>query len=419
MNRIIHRRENCRGCGSKNIELFFKLNPSPIGDAFILKEKLNLVQPLYPIDLFMCSDCGLAQLSDVIDPDVLYGDYIYITSSSYNLNKHFEKYAEDVIIKCKIKKGDFVIDIGSNDGTLLSFFKKGGMRVLGIEPAEHISELANNNGIKTRNGYFNSELVNSVLTREGKPKLITANNVFANIDDINAWVSAIRDLLDKNGVYVFESYYLADLIENMVFDFIYHEHISSFSVKPIKALFEKYGLELASVERVSTKGGSLRYFVQFPGGPLDQDNSVYDALVFEERVGLYSKSTYDAYAEKINILKDRLKEFLVKAKKDNKTIAGFGASITGTTLIYHFEIGEYIDYIVDDNIAKQGRYSPGHHIPVYPTGLIYEKKPDYVIVLAWRFADIFIQKNQKFLEDGGKFILPLPNFKVLTYDNAK
>lgn len=413
MNQIIYRRKDCRSCGSENIELFFKLNPSPIGDAYILKDKIGVVQPLYPIDLFMCSDCGLAQLPDVIDSDVLYGDYIYNTSSSFGLNEHFRQYADEVIKKCKLEPSSFVIDLGSNDGTLLNYFQKGGMEVLGIEPAAHIAEIANNNGVKTRSGYFNSEMVKDVIAKVGKPKLITSNNVFANIDDINAWVSAIKDLLDKRGVYVFESYYLADLIENMVFDFIYHEHISSFSVKPIKALFEKYGLELASVERVPTKGGSLRYFAQFPGGPLDHDNTVHDLLAYEEKAGLYKKETYTAYSEKINILKNSLKDFLVKAKGENKTVAGFGASITGTTLIYHFEIGEYLDYLIDDNIAKQGRFSPGHHIPVYPTSVIYEKKPDYVIVLAWRFADIFMEKNSDFLKNDGKFVIPIPEFKIV------
>ena len=199
----------------------------------------------------------------------------------------------------------------------------------------------------------------------------------------------------------------------MVFDFIYHEHISSFSVKPIKYLFEKYGLELASVERVPTKGGSLRYFIQFPGGPLDKDTTVRDLIAFEEEKGLYKKETYNAYTKKIDILKNNLKDFLVKAKAENKTIAGFGASITGTTLIYHFEIGEYIDYLVDDNVAKQGRFSPGHHILVYPTSVIYEKKPDYILILAWRFAENFILKNRKYVENGGTFIVPIPEFKKI------
>ena len=413
MNQIIYRRKDCRGCGSENIELFFSLKPSPIGDAYVLKDKVHIHQPSYPIDLFMCKDCGLAQLPDVIDSDVLYGDYIYNTSSSFGLNTHFKQYAEHVIQKCKLRKGSLVIDIGSNDGTLLNYFQLGGMKVLGIEPAPHIAIIANNNGVKTKNGYFNSDLVKQVIAEEGKPKLITSNNVFANIDDINAWVSAIAELLDKQGVYVFESYYLADLIENMVFDFIYHEHISSFSVKPIKSLFEKYGLELASVERVPTKGGSLRYFIQFPGGPLDKDTTVRDLIAFEEEKGLYKKETYNAYTKKIDILKNNLKDFLVKAKAENKTIAGFGASITGTTLIYHFEIGEYIDYLVDDNVAKQGRFSPGHHILVYPTSVIYEKKPDYILILAWRFAENFILKNRKYVENGGTFIVPIPEFKKI------
>ena len=413
MKPIIYRRTDCRGCGSKNLELFFNLKPSPIGDAYVLKDKLNIFQPSYPIDLYMCQNCGLAQLLDVIDSDILYGDYIYNTSSSFGLNEHFRVYAEHVIPKCKLAKDSLVLDIGCNDGTLLNYFKLNGMNVLGIEPAEHISEIANSNGVKTINGFFNSEIVHKIIKDFGKPKLITSNNVFANIDDINSWASSIGDLLDRKGVYVFESYYLADLIQNMVFDFIYHEHISSFSVKPIKALFEKYGMELVSVERINTKGGSLRYFIQFPEGPLKKDSTVDDLIDFEEKIGLYKKETYNDYTLKIDGLKKELVSFLENIKSENKTVAGFGASITGTTLIYHFEIGKYLDYLIDDNISKQGRYSPGFHLPVYPTNVIFEKKPDYIVILAWRFSDILISKSQKYLDNGGKFVIPVPTFKII------
>ena len=410
---VIYRREDCRSCGSKNLELVFSLKPSPIGDAYVIKEKVDIPQPSYPIDLFLCNECGLAQLLDVIDSDVLYGEYIYNTSSSFGLNEHFKQYASHVITKCGFEKDSLVVDLGSNDGTLLNFFKQGGMKVTGVEPASHIAEIANSHGVKTFNGFFNHDMVKRIINEEGKPKLITSNNVFANIDDINTWVACIKELLDERGVYVFESYYLADLIENMVFDFIYHEHISSFSVKPIKSLFEKFGLELISVERVSTKGGSLRYYVQFPEGPLKKDNSVEELLSFEKDAGLYKKSTYDTYSKKIDGLKQQTLDFLIQAKSENKTVAGFGASITGTTLIYHFEMGKYIDYLVDDNIAKQGRFSPGHHLPVFASSAIYKKKPDYVIILAWRFANTFIDKNRKYIEDGGKYIIPVPKFKII------
>ena len=255
-----------------------------------------------------------------------------------------------------------------------------------------------------------------MIAEHGHAKLITANNVFANIDDLMSLVVGITELLDKDGVFVFESYYLADLVENMVFDFIYHEHLSSFSVKPIQSLFKRVGLELVAVERVPTKGGSLRYFVQHLDGPLPKDGSVEDMLTHENNMGLYQKETYVAFANKINALKEETKKFLSEAKNAGKSIAGFGASITGTTLIYHFEIGEYLDYLVDDNFAKHGRFSPGLHLPVLPSSALYERKPDYVVMLAWRFAKPFIKKNSAYLEGGGTFVIPVPEFKIISND---
>lgn len=412
MSQVIYHRDTCRGCGSKILELIFSLNPSPIGDAYVPIDKIRLEQPSYPIDLYMCNECGLAQLSDVIDPDILYGEYIYTTTSSVLLSDHFLEYSKMVIEKCKIIKGSLVIDIGSNDGTLLKHFKQQGMKVIGVEPAVRIAAQATAAGIHSIDEFFTLNLAKKIVTKYGNANLITANNVFANIDDLISWIRSIDELLAIDGVFIFESYYLLDLLNNMVFDFIYHEHLSSFSVKPIEALFKRLGFELFSVERVSTKGGSLRYFIQRFNGPLKVDKSVTEMLRLEEEKGLYKKETYTTYSSKINKIKNATKEFLVNAKKEGKSIAGFGASVTGTTLIYHFEIGEYIDYLVDDNPAKQGLFSPGLHIPVYPTSEIYNRRPDYVLLLAWRFADSIIKKNRSYINDGGHFLVPIPEFKI-------
>jgi hypothetical protein len=390
------------------------LRPTPIGDAYVLPASVNIPQPSYPIELNLCRGCGLAQLVDVIDPAVLYGDYIYVTSSSLGLDNHFRDYAIEVSRRCGLRQQARVVDIGSNDGTLLRQFKALGMRIVGIEPAADIAEAATASGVPTVNGFFSAELARRLVADYGHAQLATANNVFANIDDLQAWVEGIDVLLDDDGVFVFESFYLADVLQNMVFDFIYHEHLSAFSVKPMQTLFGRYGLELAAVQHVPTKGGSLRYFVQRPHGPLGQDGSVTAALAAEERAGLYKKQTYIDFAGRVSALKDATKSFLARARLEGKSIAGFGASITGTTLIYHFEIGEYIDYLVDDNPAKQGRYSPGLHLPVLPTSVLLERQPDYTVILAWRFVDAFMNKNQGYLEKGGSLIIPVPDFRVVT-----
>lgn len=416
MKQIIHRRTDCRACTSTDLELVFALKPTPIGDDYVSQSRLGEVQPSYPIDLFMCKQCGLAQITDIIDPDVLYGNYIYVTQSSFGLNSHFQAYAENVVRRCQVAPGSLVMDLGSNDGTLLRSFKGLGMKVLGVEFAAHIAEQATASGIETIGKFFERDLATQIVASHGHSRVVTANNVFANIDNLRSWVDGINILLADDGVFIFESYYLADLIDNMVFDFIYHEHLSSFSIKPMQALFASVGLELTAIERVATKGGSLRYFVQRPGGPMEKDGSVATLLAEEESKGIYRKETYDAYTAKIEALKQQTLQFLKQAKKENKTVAGFGASITGTTLIYHFEMGEYLDYLVDDNVAKQGRFSPGWHLPVLPSSAIYDRKPDYVLVLAWRFAETFMQKHQAYVDQGGCFVVPLPEFKIIGND---
>jgi len=290
------------------------------------------------------------------------------------------------------------------------------MNVLGIEPASHIAADATASGIKTIDKFFTPELARQIVAEYGQAKVVTANNVLANIDDLISLVNAVDELLASDGVFVFESSYLADLLQNMVFDFIYHEHLSAFSVKPIQALFKRVGMELTVVQRVSTKGGSLRYFIQRPGGPLAKDGSVEDMRALEENIGLYRKETFSTFAQKIEGLKEQTRQFLAQARSEGKSIAGFGASITGTTLIYHFEIGNYLDYLVDDNPAKQGRFSPGIHLPVVPTTALSERRPDYVVVLAWRYAEPFMKKNHAYLRSGGSFVIPVPEFKVITGD---
>jgi hypothetical protein len=415
MTEVIHRREDCRGCGSRNLERVFSLMPSPIGDAYVTLDQVAIPQPSYPIDLYLCTQCGLAQISDVIDPDVLYGDYIYVTESSLGLSEHFVAYARDLISRCGLQPTSLVVDIGSNDGTLLRCFQEQGVNtVLGIEPAARIAAQATADGIRTIGRFFTPDLAEEIVAEHGHAKVITANNVFANIDDLVSWVNAVDTLLADDGVFVFESCYLADLVQNMVFDFIYHEHLSAFSVKPVRALFERVNLELVAVQQVATKGGSLRYFIQRSGGLLERDGSVNRLLKLEERMGLYRKETFTAFAAKVNGLKEETSRFLAQALSAGKQIVGFGASITGTTLIYHFEIGDYLEYLVDDNIAKQGRFSPGIHLSVVPSSVLCERMPDYVIILAWRYAEPIIKKNLEYLKKGGCFIVPAPEFRLFT-----
>ncbi len=411
-NSIIYKRRNCRACESDKLDLFFSLKPSPIGDEFVSRDKLGIHQKKYPIDLYMCRDCNLFQLIDVISPEVLYGNYIYVSESSVGLKNHFNSFSKNIIQDLNLKKDSLVVDIGSNDGILLNFFKSSNMRVIGIEPAKDIAEIANKNGIKTFPDYLSKNTVDKILDEHGKAKVVTSNNVFANVDEIRNWVLCVKDLLDNDGVYIFESYYLLDVINNFVFDFIYHEHLSAFSVLPMKKLFESFDMELIRVQHINTKGGSLRYFVQKKSGTLKDDGSIKKYLEMENSQKLYEKSTFNEFSEKINLLKEQSLNYLLKMKSRGKKIAGFGASITGTTLIHHFQLEDFFDYLIDDNKAKHGMFSPGIHLPVYPMEEIKTLKPDIVYVLAWRFLDNFIERKNQ-IGWSGEIIRPVPNFEIL------
>jgi SAM-dependent methyltransferase len=415
MKSKINRRTTCRMCGSSDLTLVYQLAPTPIGDAYVTAEQLDLPQEKYPIDMFLCHNCGLVQLLDIIEPEVLYGNYIYMSSSSPEMQAHFPKYADEVIERIKPVPEALVVDIGSNDGSLLRHFKKAGLRVLGVEPASEIARTATANGVKTIPGFFTPVLALRIRQEYGPASIITANNVFANIDDLYSLTEGIKSLLAPEGVFIFESFYLADVIENKVFDFIYHEHLSAFSVAPVQSFFQHMGMQLIHVQRIPTKGGSLRYTVQLATGSRGVSPSVESMLDFEERIGLYISEKYKEFLMEIGRLKHITLTNLKKLKSDGHSIAGYGASITGTTLIYHFNIGEYLDYLIDDNPAKQGRFSPGLHIPVYDPKLLYERKPDYVVILAWRFAEQIMRKQQEFLNQGGIFIIPLPEFRIVEH----
>lgn len=410
---VISRRTECRLCNSRNLELVFQLARSPIGDAYIPKEQLNIKQDTYPIDLFMCRECGLFQLLDIIDPAILYSNYIYLTGSSPGLREHFKKYADDTIKTIAPAKESLIVDIGSNDGILLSHFKKFGHKVLGVDPAPHIARLATLSGVKTLPAFFTPDLATRIVEEYGQASVITANNVYANIDDLATFTEGIRYLMTPDGVFIFESFYIADLVQHMVFDFIYHEHLSAFSVKPLQFFFNRIGMELIAVMRVPTKGGSLRYFVQRKNGPRKPDPSVASLIDYEESYHLYDAETFKTFSGKVSTLKKQTTDLLQDLKAQGARFCGYGASITVTTLIYHFGIGEFLDYLVDDNPDKQNRLSPGLHLPVYSPEMLYENRPPYTIILAWRFAGQIIDKHRQYVDQTGHFIIPVPAVRMI------
>src|SRR5947209_5459122 len=404
MGSSVLRRETCRLCEVRNLDLVLPLKPSALADAYVPAELTTEVQETYPLDLFWCRDCGHLQLLDVVDPEILFKNYIYVTSSSPGLVEHFRQYANEVMRRVNPPAGSLAVDIGSNEGILLGFFQKHGLRVLGIDPAEEIAQRATEAGIKTLPAFFTSELAAQVRNEYGPATIITANNVYAHSDALADMTEGIRYLLAPDGVFIFEVSYLVDLMQNMVFDFVYHEHLCYHAVKPLTIFFHRHGLELIDVERVPTKGGSLRGTAQLAAGPRAVSPSVAELIELESSMGLDRAETYLSFGAKIDDVKRQLSALLHQLKAEGKTIAGYGASATVTTLIYHFELGEMLDIIVDDVEERQGLFSPGHHIPVLSPETLYERRPDYVLILAWRFAEPIIKKHREYLERGGHFI---------------
>ena len=408
------RRTECRLCGSTALELVISLRPTPPANAFVPADLVGQPQECFPLEVYFCKQCSHAQLLDIVDPQELFCNYVYVSGTSPSFVKHFEDYADQLVRAYQPASGALVVDIGSNDGTMLACFKRRGLRVLGIDPARAIAEAATTAGIETWAAFFDLEVANRIVEKCGTAKLLTANNVFAHADNLKQMAESVRALLAPDGVFTFEVSYLADVYSDTLFDTIYHEHLSYHSVKPLIAFFFRHGLELFRVDRVPSHGGSIRGYVQHRGGPQQKDDSVAQLSEFEGSLGLDKADTLRQFGAKIDLVRDALVGLLRKLKTEGKRIAGFGAPAKATTLMYHFGIGaDQIEFIVDDSPLKQGLFSPGMHIPVLPSSELIVRQPDYTVILAWNFAEAIVAQNHRYLHAGGHFIVPLPNIKVI------
>ena len=413
MIELCKRRNTCRLCNKANLKLAFSLEPTPPANAFVDKQKISINQDCYPLDVFFCKDCKHVQLLDVVDSKILFEDYVYVSGTSPVFVKHFEEYANFLIENYLQNKKSLVIDIGSNDGTLLSFFKEKGVKVLGVDPAKEISSKANSNGIETLNNFFTFEFSKLIQKKYGRAEIITANNVFAHVNDMKDLINGIKNLLAPNGIFVFEVSYLVDVIQKNLFDMIYHEHLSYHSVIPLIKFFKDNEMELIEVIRVDSHGGSLRGIVQMKDGMRKIGDSVKHCIDLEKEIEIEQFETYVKFFHKINKERNELQKLLQRLKNDKKSIVGFGAPAKATTFLYHFAVKpEVIEYIIDDSPLKQGLFTPGMHIPIYSSKKLYEKNPDYVIILAWNFAESIMKRHQKIKDLGGHFIIPLPELKV-------
>ncbi len=412
---FFYKKESCRVCGSNNIKEAMKLTPTPPGNNFLSEKDLGLTEETYPLDLYFCEDCHHIQLGHVVEPEFLFqNNYSYVSSTSGVFVEHLSDYADTICDRANLSEKSFVIDIGSNDGTCLNFFKKRNIKVLGVDPAEEVSKIANRNGINTLNEFFNKSLASKIKEQYGEADLITSHNACAHIDDLRGVIDGIDILMGQDSIFVMEVGYFLDVFQNKWFDTIYHEHVDFHTVAPLKKLFEPYGMEIFDVERISPQGGSIRVMVQRKKGKFLIEKNVEDLINLESLIGLDRLETLKLFEKEINSIKIKFKNLLTDLKTSGKSIAAYGAPTKATTLSYHFEIGvDDVNFIVDDNPLKQGLYSPGKHIPVLDSSSLYEMKPDILIILAWNFAEDIMRKHKKYGDEIGTFLIPMPIPKLV------
>lgn len=405
--------EQCRICGDRNLTGFLSLGPLPTPNAYLSEEDLEKPEPTYPLDVGYCNSCGLVQLTQIVRPDIMFRNYLYIPSGSRTMVEHFGRLAKETVERFNVLPEALVIDIGSNDGTLLKSFRNHKARILGVDPATNLAEIAQAQGIETINDFFTEELAKKIQTERGAAKVITATNVVAHIGDLDSFFRGVETLLADDGVFIAEFPYLVDLLDKTEFDTIYQEHLSYFSVKPLLRLFERFNLKIIDIKRIDVHGGSLRMFIE--KGDYDSlPPSVAELLKLEEEKGIYKPETYRAFIERVETKREELVLLLSQLKGNGKRIVGYGASARGNILLHYFGIDrKFLDYVVDSTPYKQGLYTPGHHILIFPESKILEDQPDYALLLAWNFAEEIIKKQEEYRKRGGKFILIVPEVKIV------
>ena len=394
----------CQICSFEPLYPIIALGHQPPSDAFISPERKHESFNVYPLDVFFCTNCKLVQLGYMVDPEILFRDYVYNTRTNAATCDNFMELAKSVTKKYKLKNEDLVVDIGSNDGTLLEFFKSQGAQVLGIDPSS-TAKIAIDNGIPTIIDFFNKKTAQYVVDKYKRPKIITAMNVFAHVKELDSFMRGISMLLDDQGIFISESHYLLDMIEKLQYDAIYHEHLRYYSIKPLIYLFSKYNMEVFYVERIPSHGGSLRVYAA-KSGAYDRDGSVQELIQTEERAGLHLQETYDRFAHRIVESKHRLLELILQIKKKGYEIVGIGAPAKGNTFLNFCQIREdLITYLAEHSKLKIGLLAPGSLIPVLDEEKIFQEQPPYALLLSWNLKNIIVSK---LLAKGyrGKLIIP-------------
>lgn len=412
-----HVLDRCLLCAGRDLQVVVPLRPMPIATPNFRVAEADRDGPAFteavPLDLVQCRACGHLQVGAVGNPQFQYTNYVYRTSLSLGLREHFRSYADEVTSRVGPPADGLAVELGSNDGTLLRFFRDKGLRVLGVDPAGIIAARATEEGLPTIPDFFSRELARKIGDEHGPAHLVVANNMIANVEELEALTSGVRDLLAPDGVFVLETQYGADVVKRTLLDTVYHEHLSYFLIRPLQAFLDRLGLELIDVRPIATKGGSFRATAQHAGGPRRVEPAVASFIESEVREGLYEPERYARLSDEIAAIRRDLAALVDGTRAAGRGVAGYGVSVGTTTLLAQFDLADRIDFLVDDDPDKESHLvGPGYRIPVLPRSALLERRPGLVIVFAWRYAGPIVDANREFRDQGGRFVVPLPRVEV-------
>jgi SAM-dependent methyltransferase len=405
----------CRMCKKADLTKFLDLGCTPPADQFKREEQLLEPDIYYPLDVFLCNGCGLAQLGHIVSPEILYrNDYPYESSTTQAGQKHFFAFAKSVTERLGLKFTDLAVDIGSNVGVLLSGFKDVGVRVLGVDPAANIVRIAEKRGIETINEFFNAATAESIVQQKKKAAVITATNVFAHVDDLDAFMQAVDILLDEKGVFIFEAPHFMHLVKFLEYDTIYHEHLSYLSLTPLIPFFHRFNMEIFDVEQVDIHGGSFRVFVTRRTHHRKVSPAVGKMLKLEKQMKLHTLPVLRKFAKAVEKNRRDVTWLLQRLRHEGKEIAGVSAPAKGMTLLNYCGLGShYLNFVTEKSKLKIGRFTPGTRIPVVSDDVLIQKRPDYALLLAWNFAEEIMNNLREYKKAGGKFIIPIPTPRIV------
>jgi SAM-dependent methyltransferase len=403
----------CLLCLNGRVDQFLDLGATALANQFLRAAEIDSPEPKYPLRVGLCRSCAHVQLMDSVPPLEMFENYLYISSASDTLKNHLWDLSDELIGCYRLGAADLVIDIGCNDGTLLRGFQRHGVRALGVDPAQNLAAFTSENGIERYTGLFTAATAQEIVSKWGQASLVTATNTFPHIQDLDDFIRGLQTVLKPGGVFVIEMHYLLDLIEQVAFDTIYHEHVSYWALGPMKRLFERHGMSIVDAERVPLHHGQLRVHVQRQGERTIR-SSVAEVLAAEEAAGLERFETYVRFAERVRKIKADLRQILTEFARNGRRVAGYGAPAKGNTLLGFLDIRpELLPYIVDRSPLKQGLFTPGTHIPVVAPERLLDDQPDYVLLLAWNFVDEIVEQQAEYRRRGGRFMVPVPEVRML------